>query len=105
MAASRLHALGAAGVAALALSACAATSVESQPQRPADEADQCGASRLQDYLGTVARGPVEARIREWAGDRPVRVIGPDDMVTMDFRPDRLDLETDAQGRITRIRCG
>ncbi len=36
---------------------------------------------------------------------PVRVIGPDQPVTMDYNPDRLNVFTTAQGRIERVTCG
>lgn len=36
---------------------------------------------------------------------PVRVIPPNSAVTMDYNAGRLNLETDAQGRITRFHCG
>ena len=33
-----------------------------------------------------------------------RVIGPEDMVTADFRPDRLNIEYGVNGRITKVSC-
>lgn len=36
---------------------------------------------------------------------PVRVIAPGMAVTMDYSAARLNLETDARGRITRFFCG
>ncbi len=36
---------------------------------------------------------------------PVRVIAPGTAVTMDYSASRLNLETDASGRVTRFRCG
>ena len=35
----------------------------------------------------------------------VRRIHPGDQVTMDFRPERLNIDIDAKGAITRLRCG
>lgn len=94
-----------AGLAAFAVAGCAASEPPAGPPPVSDGSDQCGARALQDYLGMVAAGPVESRIREAADDGRVRFIGPDDAVTMDYRPDRLNVETDAAGRIVRIRCG
>lgn len=34
-----------------------------------------------------------------------RIIGPDEAVTLDFQPDRLNIFTDTSGLITRISCG
>lgn len=35
----------------------------------------------------------------------VRLIRPGDAVTMDFQPDRLNVELDAAGRVVRVHCG
>ncbi|SFG87709.1 Peptidase inhibitor I78 family protein [Palleronia marisminoris] len=81
---------------ALALAACQTT-----PAPPA-EASACEATaqRLQStQLGT----PVDAI--DATGPAGRRVIGPDMAVTMDFVPGRLNLETDADGRLTRAYCG
>jgi hypothetical protein len=93
------------GLAALAMAGCAATTPPSDTPPMTGEADQCGAQALQDYLGMMAAGPVEARIREVAGTKAVRVLGPNDAATMDYRPDRLNVRTDGDGRIVQIRCG
>lgn len=37
--------------------------------------------------------------------QPPRVIGPNDLVTMDHDPSRLNIETDANGIIRQLRCG
>lgn len=96
------------GLTALALSACTAMEPEPQPAPPPSSAsadDPCGAQQFKDYIGKVAAGPVETRIREQVGDQRVRVYGPDDAVTMDYRSDRLNVETDAAGKIVKVRCG
>lgn len=38
-------------------------------------------------------------------DPKIRVIMPDDIVTMDFVPDRVNILVDAQGTIDEISCG
>ena len=58
------------------------------------------AERLQaTALGTPAT-EIEATAPEGR-----RVIGPDTVVTMDFVPERLNLETDAEGDLIRAYCG
>lgn len=37
-------------------------------------------------------------------DSGIRVIGPDTVVTEDFRPDRINIRTDANGVITAVEC-
>lgn len=94
-----------AGLAAFAMAGCAASTPPAGSPPVTDGADQCGAQALQDYLGMIAAGPVEARIRETTGAKPVRILGPNDAATMDYRPDRLNVRTDSDGRIVQIRCG
>jgi hypothetical protein len=39
-----------------------------------------------------------------SGARTLRWIAPNTAVTMDFRPDRLNVYVDAKGRIERFTC-
>lgn len=89
---------------------------EAVPQPPADEgapevnanepdADECGADRLARWLNALPTETVRAEIREAVGHDRIRYIAPGDMVTMDLRPDRLNVETGEDGRIKLFRCG
>jgi hypothetical protein len=86
------------------------------PQPPADEgtpqvnanepdASECGADRLARWLNVLPTETVREEIREAVGHDRIRYIAPGDMVTMDFRPDRLNVETGDDGRIKLFRCG
>jgi len=44
-------------------------------------------------------------VRDRARARTVRVVRPGDAVTMDHRPDRLNIQLDGQDRIAQFRCG
>jgi hypothetical protein len=116
---------------ALALSACdapadgdaapepaAATEAgaKTNPEDPADEAspamnanepdaDECGADKLDRWLNVLPTETVKADIREAVGHDRIRYIAPGDVVTMDLRPDRLNVETGVDGRIKLFRCG
>jgi len=37
--------------------------------------------------------------------QPVRIIPEGAMVTMDFRPERINFDLNAEGRVIRVRCG
>jgi len=37
--------------------------------------------------------------------QPLRVYGPDQMVTMDYRPDRMNIVLDADDIVVEVRCG
>ena len=116
---------------ALGLSACdaggdaeqpnpAATTTEAaattNPENPADEASPamnadepdaaaCGADKLARWLNVLPTETVKADIRETVGHDRIRYIAPGDAVTMDLRPDRLNVETGVDGRIKLFRCG
>ncbi|MEQ9243448.1 I78 family peptidase inhibitor [Roseovarius indicus] len=62
-----------------------------------DGAPSCGAEALQPLVGTPV---AEHDFAEGA-----RIIPPGTAVTMDYRSDRLNVETDDAGVITRIYCG
>lgn len=71
---------------------------ETMPQT-ADEAtaqDTCGASA---YRHLIDQNVAAVTLPEG-----VRTIGPDTVVTQDFRPDRLNVMLDAEGRIVDLRC-
>ncbi len=72
---------------------------EAPPPIPAPEADSCDAARFADLIGQDA----EAIDLDHAG--PVRILAPDSMMTMDYRSERLNVRTDAGGRITSFFCG
>ncbi|ABA77600.1 hypothetical protein GQF56_22300 [Rhodobacter sphaeroides] len=62
--------------------------------------DSCGAVRLTGLVGQPAEVLETIRFTQ-----PVRVVRPGDMVTMDFSPARLTVETNEAGRIVRLACG
>lgn len=72
-----------------------------------DEGDSCGARDLRQFVGQNGQA-VASQVRiVGAGGAPVpvRVIGPDDVVTLDFNPERVNLRTDAAGNVTTVDCG
>lgn len=88
-----LTALGAAAL----LAAC-----EPLPVPPATDApttDECGA---QGYQGLI--GQPRAALAAMTFPVGTRVIGPDDAVTSDFRPERLNIEYSRNDRIDKISC-
>lgn len=85
-------------LAAFILAACQ-TDVETKPDNRPAPPDDCGASQYQSLIGT----PVDPAA--FAGHAALRIIPPGTAVTMDYRPDRLNVETDDSGIITRITCG
>lgn len=99
---NRLFAAGAL-VAGLALAGCTVSAGGDTPP-PAD----CGAAALAGKTGQPVTGQTAADLR--VGGEPVqsqghvRVLAPGQPATMDFRPDRLTIETDTSGNLVRAQC-
>ncbi|WP_159976066.1 MULTISPECIES: I78 family peptidase inhibitor [unclassified Novosphingobium] len=93
-------------VVAAALGACSAQTPPPEASAPpATEMEPgCGADQLAGYVGRKASDDVIASITAWRGDKPIRVLKPDSAMTMDYRPDRLNIAVDAKGIITGLSC-
>ncbi|WP_295048965.1 I78 family peptidase inhibitor [uncultured Paracoccus sp.] len=80
-----------------ALAACEPVPVEPAP--PVAPPDDCRASAYQGLVGQ----PVTV-LTAMTFPIGTRQIGPDDAVTADFRPDRLNIEYGRSGRIEKVSC-
>ena len=65
----------------------------------------CDASDLQFLIGKTLDEGLTTRARDATGATKVRVIRPGQMVTMDYLPERLNIEVDAAGKVLNARCG
>lgn len=86
--------LALAAVPLVALTAC----VQPEPP-PQPDTDSCNASSLQGLVGQPS-----TVLRTMLLPAGTRVINPGDAVTMDFRPDRMNIEIGTDGRIAKIGC-
>lgn len=85
---------------ALGLAACVPEPVAPPLIDPLTTENACGADDLQGLVGQSASVLATMRFGQ-----TVRVIRPGMGVTMDFSPQRLNIEVDADEVITRISCG
>ncbi|RJE80415.1 I78 family peptidase inhibitor [Paracoccus sp. JM45] len=67
--------------------------------KPDAAEDQCGASGFQGLMGQPRTALDQLVLPDGT-----RVVGPDDMVTADYRTDRLNIEYDRKGVIHKIGC-
>ena len=65
----------------------------------------CNADPVQGLIGQQASEDVVAKATADSGSASVRVLKPGDAATMDFRPDRLNIDTTDAGVIETLRCG
>jgi len=93
-----------AAITALLVSACGSPAA-SQGAGPAPVAGRCNAAPAQFALGRTADTALENEARTRAGAKTVRVLRPNQVVTMEFNAERLSLTVDDAGRVTRVSCG
>ncbi len=77
---------------------------EGTPPPPRAEG-ACHADRVEKLVGTVLTDAAADHARRRAGARTMRVLPPDSMMTMDFRPDRLNIFLGPDKLVTKVNCG
>jgi hypothetical protein len=58
---------------------------------------------FKEWMGKQADAALESAFK--AKNRAYRILPPGSMMTQDFSPSRVNFETDADGKVTRIWCG
>ena len=84
------------------LAAGCATAAEEPPVRGGGRCDAAKAERLLDRPATAELGAEALRL---TGATSLRWIAPGDMVTMDYREDRVNLRLSPGRKVVRITCG
>ena len=70
-----------------------------------ETATPCDAAPAQHLIGRQRSAELGAEAMRLSRAKALRWIPPGTMVTMDFREDRLNIDLDGAGKVTRIRCG
>lgn len=65
----------------------------------------CDATQVQSLVGQAYSDGIGAQAQQDASARQLRVLKPDDMTTMEFVGERLNIEVDEKGVVTGLRCG
>ena len=84
----------------LLLAACMQVLPPDPMPDPEPNANACGAAELQGLVGQHARVLDTMRFSQ-----PTRIIRPGEAVTMDYGPNRLNIEINEANRIGRVSCG
>lgn len=66
---------------------------------------RCEAKAAEFTIGKQASPELLEQARTRAGAQNARFLLPTDMVTLEYRSDRLNLNTDANRVVTRVNCG
>ncbi len=82
----------------LALAACQTEAPVASAPMP--EPQLCAADQMQSLVGDdISNHPELVRSKD------LRILEPGSMVTMDYRADRMNIDTDEAGIITKVYCG
>lgn len=94
-------------IATMAIAGCSTSQTEHQTAaQPAGSFDgRCNADGARYTIGQQASADLLEQARTKASAQVARVLRPHDMVTLEYRSDRLNLNADDSGRITRVNCG
>ncbi|BCX67202.1 MULTISPECIES: I78 family peptidase inhibitor [Pseudomonas] len=93
-------------VAMLAGCSTATTESATDPVTTTDTGySRCEAKAAEFTIGKQASPELLEQARTRAGAQNARFLLPTDMVTMEYRSDRLNLNTDANRIVTRVNCG
>ena len=95
------------------LAACAApapapapgSAAAAAPAAPAEPVFQCNAEGARFAVGQQITPQLEAAARARAGAGTVRVLKPNQAVTMELNAGRLNLSVDARSRVKDVHCG
>lgn len=81
----------------LALTACVQPKGDEAVTNP--DPNACGASKYEGLIGQPA-----AALDKMTFPAGTRILRPNSPMTMDFRPDRLNIEIGKKGTVTKVSC-
>lgn len=89
----------------LLISACATVPPPSEPMPIPPSNATCDAAAARPLVGRTATSELGAEALRLTGARGLRWIQPGQAVTMDYRPDRLNVSLDSMNRVVEFSCG
>lgn len=75
------------------------------PPPRVDAGGECGAEGVESRIGHAYSEALDAALRDASGATVMRVIRPGEAVTLDHRPERLNVHLDEADTITAVDCG
>jgi hypothetical protein len=94
----------------LALAGCATSSPDkaaAPATAPASAAadGRCDSDTAKYTLGQFATPALLQQAQKRSGAQIARILKPGDVMTLEYRPERLNLNVDGKGLVTRVNCG
>ena len=93
-------------LAAILLSGCSSTAETTSGPVASEAGDgRCEAKAAEFAIGKQASPQLLEQARSRSGAQIARILKPNDMITLEYRSDRLNLNTDANLVVNRVNCG
>jgi uncharacterized protein involved in type VI secretion and phage assembly len=86
------------------LMGCTTMATPEEEPVPEHGAGRCQAAGLGDLVGRQRSDALGAEALRRSGATTLRWIEPGAIITQDLRSDRLNIDVDGRGRVTRLRC-
>ncbi|MDT3715150.1 I78 family peptidase inhibitor [Pseudomonas soli] len=80
-------------------------SAPAAPAAPAGNDGRCEASGADFTVGKPASAELLEQARKASGSQMARILKPHDVITLEYRSERLNLNVDDKGVVTRVNCG
>ncbi|QXH54899.1 I78 family peptidase inhibitor [Pseudomonas maumuensis] len=77
----------------------------SAPAAAAGNDGRCEASGADFAIGKPASAELLEQARKASGSQMARILKPHDVITLEYRSERLNLNVDDKGVVTRVNCG
>jgi hypothetical protein len=98
-------------LAVLALAGCSTDSADKTPATetapaPVVASDgRCDSDLAKFAVGQTASSALLQQAQQRSGAQTARILRPGDIMTLEYRSERLNLNVDAQGVVSRVNCG
>ena len=92
-------------IALAAILAAGCTTMAAEEPNSGEIKGSCRAEGLESFVGQPATAEIGSEILSKSGAKKLRWIPHGAAVTMDYSPDRVNVELDPQNRIEGITCG
>jgi hypothetical protein len=84
---------------------CTTVAAQEPPVHGQTPGHECRSECLDAFVGQAATAEIGSEILKKSGAKALRWLQPGQIVTMEFRFDRVNVKLDAQNKILAVTCG
>lgn len=84
---------------------CTTVAAQEPPVRGETPGHECRSEGLDAFVGQAATAELGGEVLAKSGAKVLRWLQPGQIVTMEFRADRVNVKLDAQNKVAAVTCG